>query len=118
VISSIAPTGLLSLDTFVPDEWAPRLRNVITALCFVDVTPEFINEAGQAIAEIDGVRAAYSVTGDIDLIALIEVSDHEEVARVVTDGISKVPGVQTTQTHISFRTYSKRDLEAGFSIGS
>ena len=97
---------------------APRLRNVITALCFVDVAPESINEAGQAIAEIDGVRAAYSVTGDIDLIALIEVSDHDEVARVVTDGISKVPGVQTTQTHISFRTYSKRDIEAGFSIGS
>ena len=94
------------------------LRNVITALCFIDVAPESINEAGQAIADLNGVRAAYSVTGDIDLIALIEVSDHSEVARVVTEGISKTPGVQTTQTHISFRTYSKQDIEAGFSIGS
>jgi DNA-binding Lrp family transcriptional regulator len=91
---------------------------MITALCFIHVEPGSINEAGQAIADIPGVRAAYSVTGDIDLIALIEVQDHEGVARVVTDGISKVPGVMATQTHISFRTYSQRDIEAGFSIGS
>lgn len=95
-----------------------RLRTVITALCFIHVSPDSINEAGQQIAEIQGVRAAYSVTGDIDLIALIEVKDHEAVAEVVTDGISKVSGVIGTQTHISFRTYSKRDIEAGFSIGS
>lgn len=91
---------------------------MITALCFIHVDPGSINEAGQAIADIPGVRAAYSVTGDIDLIALIEVSDHEGVATVVTDGISKVPGVMATQTHISFRTYSQKDIEAGFSIGA
>ena len=91
---------------------------MITALCFIHVAPDSINEAGQAIADIDGVRAAYSVTGDIDLIALLEVSDHDAVARVVTDGISKVPGVLSTQTHISLRTYSQRDIDAGFSIGN
>jgi DNA-binding Lrp family transcriptional regulator len=91
---------------------------VVTALCFIQAAPESINDAGQAIAAIDGVRAAYSVTGEIDLIALISVVDHEGVARVVTDGISKVPGVLTTQTHIAFRTYSTEDLDAGFSVGS
>jgi DNA-binding Lrp family transcriptional regulator len=91
---------------------------VVTALCFIQAAPESINDAGQAIAAIDGVRAAYSVTGEVDLIALISVVDHEGVARVVTDGISKVPGVLTTQTHIAFRTYSTEDLDAGFSVGS
>jgi DNA-binding Lrp family transcriptional regulator len=91
---------------------------MITALCFIHVAPESINDAGRSIADIEGVRAAYSVTGDIDLIALIEVPNHEAVATVVTDGISKVPGVLDTQTHISFRTYAPRDVEAGFSIGS
>ncbi len=91
---------------------------MVTALCFIQAAPESINDAGQAIAAIDGVRAAYSVTGEIDLIALISVVDHEGVARVVTDGISKVPGVLTTQTHIAFRTYSTEDLDAGFSVGS
>lgn len=91
---------------------------MITALCFIHATPESINDAGIAIADIDGVKAVYSVTGDIDLIALIEVIDHQAVATVVTDGISKVPGVLDTQTHISFRTYASRDIDAGFSIGS
>jgi len=110
---------LASLEPRGPDDpSAPTLRIVIIALCFIHVTPDLINTAGQAIAEIDGVDAAYSVTGDIDLIALIKVIDHEGVAKVVTDGISKVPGVTATQTHISFRTYSQRDIEAGFSIGS
>jgi len=40
---------------------------VITALCFIKVSPEAINSAGEQIARISGVRAAYSVTGQIDL---------------------------------------------------
>ena len=42
---------------------------MITALCFIQVEPSAINSAGSAIADIPGVRAAYSVTGEIDLIA-------------------------------------------------
>jgi len=37
---------------------------------------------------------------------------------VVTDGIGAVPGIVSTETHIAFRTYSREDLEAGFSIGA
>ena len=91
---------------------------MITALCFIKVSPESINSAGEQIARIPGVRAAYSVTGQIDLVALIEVPGHDDVARVVTDGIGAVSGVQSTETHIAFRTYSREDLEAGFSIGA
>lgn len=91
---------------------------MITALCFIKVSPEAINSAGEQIARIPGVRAAYSVTGQIDLVALIEVTSHDDVARVVTDGIGAVPGIISTETHIAFRTYSREDLEAGFSIGA
>jgi len=41
----------------------------------------------------------------------------DDVSAVVTDGVAKVPGILATQTHIAFRTYSKHDLEAAFSIG-
>lgn len=91
---------------------------MITALCFIKVAPDSVNAAGEAIARIPGVRSAYSVTGQIDLVALIEVTSHDDVAHVVTDGIGSVPGVTSTETHIAFRTYSRDDLEAGFSIGA
>jgi len=68
-------------------------------------------------AAIDGVSEVYSVTGQIDLIALVRVPAHDDVAEVVADRLNKVPGVLSTETHIAFRAYSKHDLEAAFSLG-
>ena len=91
---------------------------MISALCFIQVQPGKVNSAGRAIAQITGVRHVYSVTGKIDLVAVIEVVDHDRVADVVSDGISGIDGVQSTETHIAFKTYSPDDVEAGFSIGA
>ncbi len=91
---------------------------MITALCFINTDSDSISSAGDAIAQIQGVRSVYSVTGKIDLVAIIEVNSPDDVADVVTDSINKIPGVTTTETHIAFRTYDKRDLEAGFSLGN
>lgn len=90
---------------------------MVTAICFLQIDVDSINEAGSAISNLPGVQSVYSVTGAIDLIAIIEVRNHEEIARVVTDGIAKVPGVQSTETHIAFRTYRNGDIEAAFNIG-
>ena len=91
---------------------------MISALCFIQVQPGKVNAAGRRIAQIPGVRQVYSVTGKIDLVAVIEVVDHDRVADVVSDGISGIEGVQSTETHIAFKTYSPDDIEAGFSIGA
>nr|WP_306238641.1 MULTISPECIES: Lrp/AsnC ligand binding domain-containing protein [unclassified Ornithinimicrobium] len=76
-----------------------------------------IPEAAQAIAEIEGISEVYSVTGNVDLIAVARVSKHEDFADVIADRLNKIDGVQETETHIAFRTYSSEDLEAAFSIG-
>ncbi|MCW2846837.1 MAG: transcriptional regulator, AsnC family [Marmoricola sp.] len=90
---------------------------MITAIVFVKADVARIPEVAEAIAALDGVSEVYSVTGQIDLITLVRVVDHEDVARVVADSINKVPGVMETETHIAFRTYSKHDLESAFSLG-
>ena len=90
---------------------------MITAIVFVKADVARIPEVAEAIAALDGVSEVYSVTGQIDLIALIRVSDHEQVASTVADRLNKVPGVASTETHIAFRTYSRHDLEAAFSLG-
>jgi len=76
-----------------------------------------IPEVAAAIADLNGVSEVYSVTGDVDLIAMVRVRHHEELADVIADQLNKVSGVLGTQTHIAFRTYSKHDLEAAFSLG-
>jgi DNA-binding Lrp family transcriptional regulator len=76
-----------------------------------------IPEVAAAIADLTGVSEVYSVTGEIDLIAIVRVRHHDELADVIADQLNKVSGVLSTQTHIAFRTYSKHDLEAAFSLG-
>jgi DNA-binding Lrp family transcriptional regulator len=69
------------------------------------------------IAALDGVSEVYSVTGEIDLIAMVRVRHHEQIAEVVADRLNKVPGVLGTETHIACRTFSTHDLEAAFALG-
>ncbi len=90
---------------------------MITAIVFVKADVARIPEVAEAIAALEGVSEVYSVTGQIDLIALVRVHDHDAVAATVADRLNKVPGVISTETHIAFRTYSRHDLEAAFSLG-
>jgi DNA-binding Lrp family transcriptional regulator len=90
---------------------------MITAIVFVKADVAQIPEVGQTIADLDGVSEVYSVTGQIDLIAMVRVRDHDDVATVVADRLNKVPGVTSTETHIAFRAYSRHDLEAAFAVG-
>ncbi|MDZ5620712.1 Lrp/AsnC family transcriptional regulator [Nocardioides bizhenqiangii] len=90
---------------------------MITAIVFVKADVARIPEVAEAIAALDGVSEVYSVTGQIDLIALVRVRRHEDVAGVVAEQLNKVPGVVGTETHIAFRAYSRHDLESAFSLG-
>ncbi len=90
---------------------------MLTAIVLIDTDAERIPEAAAEVADIDGVSEVFSVTGDVDLIAMVRVREHEELAGVIADRISKVDGVRRTQTYIAFQTYSRHDLEAAFSLG-
>jgi DNA-binding Lrp family transcriptional regulator len=90
---------------------------VISAIVLINAEVDRIPEVAAAIAELNGVSEVYSVTGDIDLVAIVRVRHHEELADVIADRLNKVSGILGTQTHIAFRTYSKHDLEAAFSLG-
>jgi DNA-binding Lrp family transcriptional regulator len=90
---------------------------MITAIVFVSAAVDRIPEVAEEIAALPGVTEVYSVTGEIDLIALIRVQSHDEIADVVADRLNKVDGVLATETHVAFRTYSSHDLEAAFSLG-
>lgn len=91
---------------------------MITAIVFVKAEVAQIPDVAEAIAALPGVTEVYSVTGAIDLICLIRVRSHDEIASVVADQLNKVPGVKETETHIAFRALSSHDLEAAFSLGS
>ena len=90
---------------------------MITAIVLIQATAETIPEAAQAIADIDGVTEVYSVAGEFDLVAIVRVPSHDDLARVIPGGIAKVPGIARTETLIAFQVFSRHDLDRLFSVG-
>ncbi|MET7932134.1 MULTISPECIES: Lrp/AsnC family transcriptional regulator [Streptomyces] len=90
---------------------------MITSIVLIKTSVDRIPEIAEKIAAIEGVSEVYSVTGAHDLIAMVRVAQHDDLADIIPGQISKVPGVASTETHIAFRTYSQHDLEAAFAIG-
>ncbi|MDO5533637.1 MAG: Lrp/AsnC ligand binding domain-containing protein [Propionibacteriaceae bacterium] len=88
-----------------------------TAIVFITTAVDRVGEVAEEVAALQGVTEVYSVTGDIDLVAIVRTRDVEAIADVVTGQINKVAGVTATRTHLAFRAYSSHDLEAAFSLG-
>lgn len=91
---------------------------MITAIVSIDVDSALIPEVAQQIADVPQVSRVYSVTGDVDLIAVVDVRRHEDLAGVIAGRISKIPGVVGTSTNIAFATYSSSDLDVAFDLGN
>ena len=91
---------------------------MITAIVLITTAVDAVPETAQQLADLDGVAEVYSVAGDVDLIAMVRVRRHEDLAEVIADRIGKVDGVAATTTHIAFRAYSEHDLDAAFDLGT
>jgi DNA-binding Lrp family transcriptional regulator len=90
---------------------------MVTAIVLVRCDVSRIPETAEAIAQLASVSEVYSVTGEFDLVAMVRVREHGELADVIPGTLNRISGVSHTETHIAFHTYSRHDLEAAFAIG-
>jgi DNA-binding Lrp family transcriptional regulator len=88
------------------------------AVVLVEAERDAMPMLGAKIADVDGVREAYSVTGEWDFVAIVAVRRHEDLATVVTERIGQLEGIVRTQTMVAFEAFSRHDLEALFAIGA
>jgi DNA-binding Lrp family transcriptional regulator len=84
---------------------------MLAAVVLIRAVPGDIPALARRIAGIEGVAEVYSVSGEYDLVAIVRVREYEEVAKVVTEEIARVSGIERTYTLTAFRVYSRRDLE-------
>jgi DNA-binding Lrp family transcriptional regulator len=87
------------------------------AVVLIEAVRDALTTLGGALAELDGVAEAYSVTGEWDFVAIVRVPHHEQLAEVITGNLVKLDGVTRTQTMVAFEAFSTHDLEAMFSVG-
>jgi DNA-binding Lrp family transcriptional regulator len=70
------------------------------AYVFVYATPGKVEEAGKAIAKIEGVKSAHFCWGRPDVIVFVEAPNHKTLGQIVLQKIQRVPGVESTDTRI------------------
>lgn len=90
---------------------------MVTALVLINAATDKVPTLAEGLIEISGVDEVFSVAGRYDLVALIRVPQNEDVADVVSNRMRGLEGITATETLISFRCYSRKDLESVFSIG-
>ena len=91
---------------------------MVHAFVLIDAEPGRIADLTEELAVVEGVAEVYSVAGEADVVAIVRVRHHEELADVVTRRISGLEGIVNTRTLIAFRAYSRHDLEAMWDLGA
>jgi len=90
---------------------------MVSSIVLMNIERGMISTVANTLTDIDGVSEVYSVAGQYDLVCVIRVKDNDKLAEVVTEKMLQVEGILETETLISFRVYSKHDLENMFSVG-
>jgi len=90
---------------------------MVSSIVLMNIERGMISTVANILTDIDGVSEVYSVAGQYDLVCVIRVADNDKLADVVTEKMLQVEGILETETLISFRVYSKHDLENMFSVG-
>lgn len=91
---------------------------MICAFVLISVRPDRIAALASDLADVEGVAEVYSVAGDADIVAIVRVREHDQLAEVVTGRIATMDGIISTRSMVAYRAYSRHDLEAMFSLGT
>ena len=90
---------------------------MVTAIVLLNIARARVGEVAEQLAALPGISEVYSVAGRFDLAAIVRVRGNEELADIVTNQMQKIDAIESTETLIAFRAYSRHDLEGVFSIG-
>jgi DNA-binding Lrp family transcriptional regulator len=90
---------------------------MVTTIVLLTIARGRVAEVAEQLAGLEEISEVYSVAGRYDLVAMVRVKSNEALADVVTTKLQRVEGIETTETLIAFRAYSRMDLEGVFSLG-
>ena len=113
----LALVGIVGVTFLILTPRFVELDAVLTAFILVESTREGLAHLGSDLAAVEGVAEVYTVTGDWDFIAIVRVREHDDLAKVVTQQLTRLDGIERTQTMVAFQQFSAHDLEAMFGLG-
>lgn len=90
---------------------------MVTAVVLIKAATDKVPDLAQTLADLEGVSEVFSVAGQYDLVALVRVRENEDLARVISEKMRRLPGIASSETLIAFKVYSKQDIETAFQLG-
>lgn len=89
---------------------------MVTAIILFKVGRSRINEIAEQLASIEELSEVFSVTGSYDLVAIARIKTNDDLSTLVTERLGEVDGIESTDTMLAFKAYSRHDLESMFSL--
>lgn len=89
---------------------------MVTAIILMTVDRTQIKETAEQLADLSEISEVYSVSGEFDLVAIVRVKTNDDLAELVTERLARFDAIEQTETMLAFRSYSRHDLEAMFSL--
>lgn len=86
---------------------------MITALVLFKAEKGKIPKLATQLGAIEEVVEVYSITGEYDLMAKVQVREYEHLSDIVTDKMQNTEGVLGTRTMMAFKTYKFHELAVG-----
>jgi DNA-binding Lrp family transcriptional regulator len=90
---------------------------MVTAIVLMTIARGKVPAVASALLDVTAVSEVYSVAGAFDLVAVIRVTRHDELNELVTGKLAAIDGIESTQTLVAFRCYSRKDVQAMWDIG-
>ncbi len=96
--------------------WGARINweslGLSTVYALVEVTLEPQDNLGynglaRRIARFDEARTVYFVSGDYDLLVMVEAPSMGQISDFISDRLATMPGVKGTTTHVLMRRFKE-----------
>ena len=89
---------------------------MVTSIILLTTDRLKVNEVAEKLTQVDGISEVYSVSGNYDLVAIARVAHNDALAEMVTHCFVGIDGIESTDTMLAFKAYSKHDLDSMFSV--
>ncbi len=78
---------------------------MVEAFIFLIAEPNKIDKVGTEVKKVEGIKEAYAVTGEFDIVVKVEAKDFSELSSIVKEKILNIPGVVKTTTSVVIEKY-------------
>src|SRR5690625_509761 len=89
---------------------------MVTAIVLLKTSRDAVNEVAERLVDMKGASEVHSAAGRYEFVSVIRVPDNQALADNLSARIRSIDGIESPETLIGFRVYSKHDLVYLFAV--